>query len=98
MSMPCNAFVQQIDAEFQLTAQMLQQVFAEPLAVRRPLQMAAMALRKAPLAVVHGHQIQLLRQWRRAKGTEGDEASATRLLGELFLTVNAIAGGIRNTG
>jgi len=81
-------------------------LFKQPLAQRRPTQLAALQLRQAPLAALHRQQIDLLRQWRLALSSEGTSdasspdtgESASKLLGRLFLTVNAIAGGVRNTG
>ncbi|HIJ81836.1 MAG TPA: phosphoenolpyruvate carboxylase [Desulfuromonadales bacterium] len=91
-------FQNKIDEEFELISDVLQRIFKEPLSQRRPMQLAGMTLRKAPLAVLHLQQIELLRQWRKALATEGTVEAADKLLGELFLSVNAIAGGVRNTG
>jgi len=59
-------------------------------------------LRQAPLAALHRQQIDLLRQWRQEQNNDGTgggtSGGASKLLGQLFLSVNAIAGGIRNTG
>jgi len=59
-------------------------------------------LRQAPLAALHRQQIDLLRQWQQEQNNDGisDRSSdgADKLLGRLFLSVNAIAGGVRNTG
>ena len=101
-----DRFLGQIDAEFALTRTYLQHLFKQPLAQRRPAQLAALQLRQVPLAALHRQQIDLLRQWRLALSSEGTgeasspdtSESASKLLGRLFLTVNAIAGGIRNTG
>ncbi len=68
------------------------------LAERRPMQSVAMYLRKAPLAALHRQQIQLWREWRMGKDLDGTTTSRTNVLSDLFLSVNAIAGGIRNTG
>lgn len=97
-----DRFLGQIDAEFALTCRFLQHLFKQPLAMRRPTQLAALQLRQAPLAALHRQQIDLLRQWRLDLNKEGASDSpgdsANKLLGQLFLTVNAIAGGVRNTG
>lgn len=91
-------FMEIIGAEFALTRDMLQQLFPDTIAQRRPMQIAAMKQRSEPLAVLHRRQIALLRQWRTAQNDNpAIEANGT-LLEELFLTVNAIASGIRNTG
>lgn len=86
-----------VDAEFELTVNFLARLFREPQAVRRPMQLAAINLRKAPLEALHRQQINLLRAWRKVQDSDGCPSSDT-LLGELFLSVNAIAGGVRNTG
>ena len=91
-------FQHKIDLEFELTAKLLQRIFKEPLAERRPMQLASMTLRKAPLAALHHQQIDLLRQWRQTQSTDGSLDTANKLLSDLFLSVNAIAGGVRNTG
>lgn len=88
-----------IEAEYALTCEMLRKFFPEPLSVRRPMQLAGMNQRTAPLAVLHRRQIALLKQWRTAQNdSPGDKTTIEVLLEELFLTVNAIASGIRNTG
>ena len=87
-----------IDKEFELTMHIIDRLFSEPLAVRRPMQLAAIQLRKAPLEALHRQQINLLRQWRNVKDSDPGCSGLDTLLGELFLSVNAIAGGVRNTG
>ncbi len=93
-----DRFLGQIEAEFALTSRFLQHLFQQPLATRRPTQLAALQLRQAPLAALHRQQIDLLRQWRLQQNSEGASDNASKLLGRLFLSVNAIAGGVRNTG
>ena len=94
-----DCFMAQIDAEFALTSSLLHHLFSKPLAERRPTQLAALHLRRAPLAALHRQQIDLLRQWRLEQINDGTTSDgASKLLGKLFLTVNAIAGGVRNTG
>lgn len=94
----CACFQKKIDAEFELTTTLLKRIFKGSLAERRPMQLAGMTLRKAPLAALHHQQIDLLRQWRKAQATGGEEDTSNKLLSDLFLSVNAIAGGVRNTG
>ena len=90
-------FQNKIDDEFEMKTKLLQSIFKEPLGERRPMQLAGMTLRKAPLAALHLQQIDLLRQWRSALA-DGTLDTANKLLSDLFLSVNAIAGGVRNTG
>jgi len=47
---------------------------------------------------LHRQQIDLLRQWRLELISDSTSDNASKLLGQLFLTVNAIAGGVRSTG
>ena len=91
-------FMGLIEAEYALTCEMLRHLFPEPIAKRRPLQLAAMNQRSAPLAVLHRRQIALLNRWRNAGNKGPNDPTSETMLEELFLTVNAIASGIRNTG
>ncbi|SNB46302.1 phosphoenolpyruvate carboxylase [Geobacter sp. DSM 9736] len=93
-----DGFMERIDREFELTLSHLRLLFKAPLGERRPMQLKALSLRHAPLAALHRHQVDLLRQWRSVCSSTGEGDEAKRLMEELFLTVNAIAGGIRNTG
>lgn len=93
-----DRFLGQIDGEFELTGRYLRRLFQQPLAKRRPTQLAALQLRQAPLAALHRQQIDLLRQWRLELISDSTSDNASKLLGQLFLTVNAIAGGVRSTG
>lgn len=87
-----------IDKEFELTVSFIGRLFRESPAARRPMQLAAINLRKAPLEALHRQQINLLRAWRKVQDSDAGCPSSDTLLGELFLSVNAIAGGVRNTG
>jgi phosphoenolpyruvate carboxylase len=93
-----DRFQSNIDTEFEIITVYLKRLFTETINERRPMQLAGMTLRKAPLATLHCKQIDLLRQWRRLPATEHDGDAAHKLLSDLFLSVNAIAGGVRNTG
>jgi phosphoenolpyruvate carboxylase len=62
------------------------------------MQLAAITLRKAPLEALHRQQIHLLREWRNTRDADSVCPRTDALLGKLFLSVNAIAGGVRNTG
>jgi phosphoenolpyruvate carboxylase len=54
-------------------------------------------LRADALRLLHMDQIRLLTRWR-ALRKEGHDAEAEAMLPELFLSVNAIASGLRTTG
>jgi phosphoenolpyruvate carboxylase len=64
---------------------------------RRPRMGRTLALRAAPLRVLHRLQVSQLRGWRAAL-KEGDEPRAHALFPDLLLTINAIASGLRTTG
>jgi phosphoenolpyruvate carboxylase len=54
-------------------------------------------LRAEALHLLHVDQIRLLSRWR-ALRKEGREPEAEAMLPELFLSINAIASGLRTTG
>jgi len=76
--------------EFDLTVQILEQIYGGPLLGERPNVAREIQLRQEPLHRLHRQQIELLREWR----TTGSQAALTQLL----LTVNAIANGLGTTG
>jgi phosphoenolpyruvate carboxylase len=83
--------------EYERSKRMLELVYGGPLAERRPNIHAVIQARVAGLRVLHYQQIELIQRWRRLQ-VEGDQATATRLLPRLLLTVNAIASGLGTTG
>lgn len=64
---------------------------------RRPRLSRTLALRAAPLRLLHRQQIALLGRWR-AQVRSGEEKAAQAIFPELLLTINAIASGLRTTG
>jgi phosphoenolpyruvate carboxylase len=64
---------------------------------RRPRLLKAIAIRRHTLIRLHREQIALLRAWREALREERTR-DAERILTALLVTVNAIAGGLKNTG
>jgi phosphoenolpyruvate carboxylase len=83
--------------EWTRTRAMLQELRGQPTAQRRPRMVKTLQLRVDALRLLHLDQIRLLRRWRGAS-KEGREAEAEAMLPELFLSVNAIASGLRTTG
>ncbi len=79
-----------IEAELELSREMLEGLYGGTLAERRAHPARLLAKRQAPLSALHHRQVMLLRRWRKAP-TEPALAS-------LLLTVNAIAAGLRTTG
>jgi phosphoenolpyruvate carboxylase len=79
------------------TRRMLEVIFDGPLPERRPRIHRMLAVREEGLRVLHRQQLALLREWR-ALRREDDPTAGERVLPQLLLTVNAIAGGLRTTG
>lgn len=86
-----------IEAEWRRTQEVLLRLRGGEFIQNRPRLGRTLALRAAPLQVLHRQQIQLLRTWR-SRSRAGDTAGADALLPELLLTINAIASGLRTTG
>lgn len=86
-----------IEAEWQRTSRMLEELFGgEPIERRRPRMVRTLRLREAPLRRLHLHQIALLDNWRQRRARNGP--GQDELLADLLQAVNAIAGGLRTTG
>jgi len=83
--------------EWTRTRAMLQELRGQPTAQRRPRMLKTLQLRADALRMLHLDQIRLLSRWR-ATRKEGREAEAEAMLPQLFLSVNAIASGLRTTG
>ena len=83
----------QIEAEYDRTRQMLEYIYSGPLAEKRPNIQQSLDLRQQGLKTLHHQQIDLLRQWREASAAGDDD-----ILPKLLLTVNAIASGLGTTG
>ena len=86
-----------IEAEYHRTKKYIEILFAGPLETQRLNVNKFIALRQEGLDMLHHQQIKLLKQWRELQNSDKQEDSDT-LLSELFLTVNAISGGLRTTG
>lgn len=92
-----SAIMAKIEEELDRSLKMLEAIYGGPLSERRPNVHRSIELRRDGLRVLHRLQIGLLRQWRAMKEHDDKEASE-RLLIQLLLTVNAIAGGLKATG
>jgi phosphoenolpyruvate carboxylase len=89
--------MRRIVEEHRLTREVLCELFGGKMEERRPRLTMAVAIRRNALIRLHREQIALLRSWRDAvRGERGEEAE--KLLAELLVTVNAIAGGLKTTG
>lgn len=85
-----------ITGEFTRTRAMLEQLYGQSLAERRPRTYQMLSLRRPKLTSLHHLQIEQLRRWRELKAA--DPAAAEALIPDLLLVVNAIAAGLRTTG
>jgi phosphoenolpyruvate carboxylase len=83
--------------EWTRTRAMLQELRGQPTAQRRPRMLKTLQLRAEALRLLHVDQIKLLTRWRGLR-KDGRDAEAEGMLPELFLSVNAIASGLRTTG
>jgi phosphoenolpyruvate carboxylase len=86
-----------ITAEYHRTKQYIEILFSEPLEIQRLNVNKFIAPRREGLDMLHQQQIKLLRKWRALKNASKHK-EADGMLPELFLTVNAISGGLRTTG
>jgi phosphoenolpyruvate carboxylase len=90
-------FTKRITDEFNLTGQLLTELFDGSMANRRPRMAKTLEIREAPLKVLHHQQIALLKEWR-AHIDKENQTAADALLPKLLLSINAIASGLRTTG
>jgi phosphoenolpyruvate carboxylase len=90
-------FLPLIIAELDRTRRTVTAIFGRPSAARRPRFARSTNRRAAALAVLHRHQITLLKDWRR-QVAKNETGHADQTLIDLLQTVNAIAGGLRTTG
>lgn len=92
-----SRFTETITAEFDLTQNLLAELFYGSMADRRPRMAKTLGIREAPLKVLHHQQIALLREWR-SLIEKDKQTAADDLLPKLLLSINAIASGLRTTG
>jgi phosphoenolpyruvate carboxylase len=85
-----------IESEFQRTSEQLRKVFGGSLEERRPRMGKTLLLRARALALLHGQQIEIIKEWRSAQKDNPIKAEA--LLPRVLLSINAIASGLRTTG
>jgi len=90
-------FLGTILSEFHRTQELLTEVLHRGFVSRRPRMARTLAIREAPLRVLHLQQIALLKEWR-GRVANGDTAGAESLVADLLVSVNAIASGLRTTG
>lgn len=90
-------FLGKICDEFEKTRVHLAELFDGEMKDRRPRMAKTLAIREAPLRVLHQQQVALLKEWR-GHVAAGEESAADALLPKLLLSINAIASGLRTTG
>lgn len=89
--------LQNILDEFHRTHEMLDIIFGVPADKRRPRMTHTLTLRANALHTLHQQQIAALRTWRKIS-KENSIDQAEHALGQVLLTVNALASGLRTTG
>jgi phosphoenolpyruvate carboxylase len=92
-----DRFMGIILAEFDLTKELLSDIFNGGFDQRRPRMSKTLAIREEPLKVLHNQQVHLIKQWRALKA-EGKEEAAEDLFPKILLSINAISSGLRTTG
>ncbi|MDX1959119.1 MAG: phosphoenolpyruvate carboxylase [Leptospiraceae bacterium] len=92
-----ETFMNNILEEFELTKEMLIEIFGTTFDERRPRMKETLELREKGLNILHDLQLEQLVKWREAVHAE-DKVKSEELLIPLLLTINAIAGGLRTTG
>ena len=92
-----DRFMEIILNEYNLTRDLLAEVFDGDFETRRPRMNKTLDIREAPLKVLHKQQVNLIRDWR-ALVAKGDEKAAEELYPKILLSINAISSGLRTTG
>lgn len=83
--------------EYHLTQDLLAEILHGTMEQRRPRMAKTLAIREAPLKVLHHQQIALIREWRMHLAN-GEAHAAELMLPDILLSINAIASGLRTTG
>jgi len=89
-------FWKEIQREYNLTRNMMSELFGGKIESRRPRMLKTLHMRADALKLLHEQQIRLLKQWRSLSKRDNREAS--KLLPRVLLSINAIASGLRTTG
>jgi len=90
-------FMNLIIGEFKRTESIIDELFQSPMSSRRPRMSKTLGIREEPLRVLHLQQIDFIKEWRKLKAENKDEA-AEAMFPKLLLSINAISSGLRTTG
>lgn len=82
--------------DYTLGLDQIEDLMGAPSEVRRISRLDDNALRSRHLQMLHSLQIKALKKWRQLRQTEPEEADKILLM--LLLVVNALSGGLKNTG
>jgi len=88
--------LQMILADYQMCKEKIEIIMGAPAETRRFSRLETITLRKDPLRVLHGIQLEYLEQWRSLAETNPDEGNVYLL--KLLVLVNALSGGLKSTG
>ncbi len=91
-----DKFLNKFLKELSLTKEHLNHLLEKPLEVRRTNHFFSNQLRASMMKKLHENQVRLLAEWRALKKEESTEIGPTQT--SLMLTINALAGAMRNTG
>jgi phosphoenolpyruvate carboxylase len=90
-------FMEIILNEFELTRELLMEVFNGSFEERRPRMSKTLDIREEPLQLLHKQQVKLITEWRALKEANKDK-EAEKLFPRILLSINAISSGLRTTG
>lgn len=89
-----DQFIPQVLEEYQLAKEGIEQLYGVAIGERRSRLNRILESRDRKLMIMHGYQIQMLRQYR----SEKDEEKRQELLDGLFYCISAISSGLNVTG
>ncbi len=91
-----NKFLNLILSDYEEGKLHIDYLLGDSVNVRRTGQLNIMNIREKELKVLHKLQIDSIKKWRRLK--EVDDSEASKMLLKLLHIINALSGGLRNTG
>lgn len=82
--------------ELKLVREHMSNLIAKPIQERRVNHYYSNELRASLMKPLHEKQVEILKAWRKIKGTDADKEQELQV--QLLLTINALSGAMRNTG